>query len=104
MIMRTGEKGAAGCCADESAETFGQSRFGQSDRRQRDKNLAFTRAKNVFESQMAFAFFGLEIARGDETAEPSVSRAVGRVSQNLETVRCHQPHADQELYFSVFGF
>ena len=53
---------------------------------------------------MAFAFLGLEIAGGEEAAEPAVSRAVGRISQHLEAVDRDQAGADDELDGPVLGF
>ena len=60
--------------------------------------------KNLLEGQMTFAFLGLEIAGGDDTAEPFISGAIGRIGQHLEAIDGHQPCADEKLYFSFFGF
>src|SRR5271169_2752820 len=72
----------------------------QRERRQRNQHLAFARAENVVESQMAFAFLGLEIARGDEATKAAVGRAIGRIGNRLETVDRDQAQADDEFYFS----
>ena len=73
-------------------------------RRHRDKNLAFAGAENLLEGELAFAFLGLEIARGDEAAEPAVGRAIGRIGQHFETVAGDKPRADEELDVSLAGF
>ena len=52
---------------------------------------------DVLEGEMAFAFFGLEIAGGEQAAEPTVGRSVGRIGQHLEAVDGNKPHADDEL-------
>jgi hypothetical protein len=76
----------------------------QRQRRQRDKNLAFAGTQNLLEGQMAFAFVGLEIGFGQESAKPSVGLPIGRVGQHLETVDGDQPRADEKFYVSVLGF
>ncbi len=69
-----------------------------------DKNLAFAGGENLLEGERAFAFLGLEIARGDEAAEPAIGRTVGRIGQHFEAVAGDQPRADQELDVSLAGF
>ena len=65
--MDAGKKRAARRCAGQGGEAFGEviSHVEYVSRRQRDEHLAFARAENVLEGQMAFAFLGLEIARGE---------------------------------------
>src|SRR6516165_478516 len=53
---------------------------------------------------MAFAFLCFEIASGDQTAEPAIGGAVGRIGKHFEAIDRHQPRADNEFYFSFFRF
>ncbi len=54
-------------------------------------------ARISLEGEMAFAFLGLEIAGGEQAAEPAIGRAVGRIGQHFEAVDGDQPRADEEL-------
>ncbi len=101
--MDAGEKGMPGRHAGQSRETFGEV-ISDCLRRYRNKYLSFTGGENVREGQVAFAFLGLEIARGDETAEPAIGGAIGRIGQRLESVDRHQAGADKKLYPAVFRF
>ena len=73
-------------------------------RRYCNEHLAFARGENVFEGQVALAFLGFAIARGDEAAKPAIGGAIGRIGQRLEAVDRHQAGADEKLYLSVFCF
>jgi hypothetical protein len=74
-------------------------------RRNNDKNLAFAGIQNLLEGQMALAFLGLEVGFGQESAKPSVSWAIGRIGQHLETIDGDEARADDELdVFSFFPF
>ena len=75
-----------------------------SQRRYRNEHLTFARGENVLKGQVAFAFLGFEIARGDEAAKPAIGSAIGRISQRLEAIDRHQAGADEKLYLPVFCF
>jgi len=53
---------------------------------------------------MTFAFLCFEIAGRDQTAQPAIGGAIGRIGQDFKTVDRHQPRADQQFYFAFFGF
>jgi hypothetical protein len=73
-------------------------------RRDGDENLAFAGAENLLEGQMAFTFFGFEISRREELAQPTIGGAVGRVSDDLKPIDGHEPRSDQKFYFPISRF
>src|SRR5262249_44192453 len=69
-------------------------------RQAKHQELAFGKFQEIAELQMTFALLGVAFAAGQKLAQPTVSRPVARIEEDVRrTIDENKSRADQKLWF-----